>query len=73
MAINSIRETFREEEFIRVHPIITRGGDAVSVIPSEVHIETFVRGKTIEGILKSSKKVDRALIGGAVALGARVE
>ena len=73
MAINSIRETFTEDEFVRVHPIITKGGDIVNVIPSEVCIETFVRGKTIENILNANRKVDRALVGGAVALGAKVE
>src|SRR6185295_20143813 len=40
MAINSIRETFRDEDTIRVHPIITHGGSQVNVIPGEVRIET---------------------------------
>jgi metal-dependent amidase/aminoacylase/carboxypeptidase family protein len=71
-AVNSIRETFRESDYIRVHPIITKGGDIVNVIPSEVRIETFVRGKTMKGILAANKKVDRALAGGAIAMGARV-
>jgi amidohydrolase len=73
MAINSIRETFRESEYIRVHPIITKGGDIVNVIPADVRMETFVRGKTLEDILQASVKVDRALIGGAYAMGAKVE
>ncbi len=72
-AINSIRETFREEDFIRVHPIMTKGGGVVNVIPDDVRIEMFVRSRTIEGILSTSKKVDRALVGGAVAMGAAVE
>jgi len=73
MAINSIRETFREDEYIRVHPIITKGGDIVNVIPSEVTIETFVRGKTMNDIMKANKKVNRALLSGAIALGAQIE
>lgn len=73
MAVNSIRETFREDEYIRVHPIITKGGDIVNVIPCDVRAETFVRGKTIDGILKANRKVNRALLGGAIALGAKVE
>jgi metal-dependent amidase/aminoacylase/carboxypeptidase family protein len=32
-AIEHQRETFRDEDGIRVHPIITRGGEAVSAIP----------------------------------------
>lgn len=73
MAINCLRETFQEQEFIRVHPIITKGGDAVNVIPGEVLLETFVRGRTKDDIIKANEKVNRALIGGAIALGAQVE
>jgi amidohydrolase len=73
MAINAIRETFRDEDTIRVHPIITHGGSQVNVIPSEVRIETYVRGRTVEAIRDANLKVDRALRAGALALGARVE
>jgi amidohydrolase len=72
-SINAQRETFRDEDAIRVHPIITRGGDLVNVIPSDVRMETYVRGKTTEAIESASLKVDRALRAGAVALGASVE
>jgi amidohydrolase len=72
-AINAIRETFRESDYIRVHPIITKGGDIVNVIPDDVRMETFVRGISMEGILKANKKVNNALVGGAVAIGAKVE
>src|SRR5438034_7307893 len=44
-AINAIRETFKDEDSIRVHPIITHGGSQVNVIPADVRIETYVRGK----------------------------
>ncbi len=72
-SINAQRETFRDEDAIRVHPILTRGGDLVNVIPNDVRLETYVRGKTTEGIESASTKVDRALRAGAVALGASVE
>jgi amidohydrolase len=72
-AINAIRETFRDDDSIRVHPIITHGGSQVNVIPAEVRMETYVRGKTVEAILDANKKVDRALRAGALALGAQVE
>jgi len=72
-AINALRETFRDEAHIRVHPIITKGGDIVNVIPSEVTLETFVRGKTLEDIEEANQKVDRALAGAAIAMGAQVE
>jgi metal-dependent amidase/aminoacylase/carboxypeptidase family protein len=72
-AVNAIRETFRDEDTIRVHPIITHGGSQVNVIPGEVRLETYVRGRTVDAILDAQKKVDRAFKAGALALGARVE
>lgn len=67
------RETFREDEYIRIHPIITRGGDSVSSVPAVVTMETFVRGRTIEAIQAADAKVDRALRAGALAIGATVQ
>ena len=71
--IHAQRETFRDADTVRVHPIITRGGDLVNVIPSDVRMETYVRGKTNDAILDADGKVDRALRAGALALGAKVE
>jgi amidohydrolase len=73
MGINAIRETFRDEDTIRVHPIITHGGSQVNVIPGEVRLETYVRGRTVEAIMAANARVDRALRAGALALGAQVE
>ncbi|MGE5673304.1 MAG: amidohydrolase [Mycobacterium leprae] len=72
-AIHAQRETFRDEDHIRVHPIITRGGDLVNVIPADVRMETYVRGKSIEAIIDANQKVNRALQAGAMAMGAEVE
>ncbi len=72
-AINAVRETFRDEDTIRVHPIITHGGSQVNVIPGETRLETYVRGRTVDAILDANRKVDRALRAGALALGATVE
>ena len=72
-AIHAQRETFRDEDTIRVHPIITQGGIAVSSVPADVRMETFVRGRTIEAFLSASEKVDRALRAGAMAVGASVK
>lgn len=71
-AINSLRETFKEEDLIRVHPIITEGGVAANAIPDTVKIEGYVRGKTYTAISEANKKVNRALIGGALSLGANI-
>ena len=44
---------------------VTKGGDAVSAVPAEVVMETFVRGRTLEGIVDANRKVDRAVRGAA--------
>ncbi len=72
-AINSLRETFKEEDLIRVHPIITNGGAAVNAIPSDVTLESYVRGKTLAAIEYENKKVNRAIIGAAISMGAKIE
>ena len=72
-AINAIRETFREPDIIRVHPIITKGGGAVNAIPDEVIIESYVRSSNYEAMLDANKRVNRALIGAALSLGANID
>ena len=71
-AINSLRETFRDDDHVRVHPIITKGGSAVNIIPAETGISTFVRGASMENIAETNRKVNRALAAGALAIGAGV-
>lgn len=70
MALN--RETFKDEDCIRVHPILTKGGNIVNVIPDEAVIETLVRGKTLEAFTDASNKTDRAFKAGALAIGAGI-
>ncbi|MBQ4516602.1 MAG: amidohydrolase, partial [Clostridia bacterium] len=72
-AINSIRETFQEADIIRVHPIITHGGDMVNAIPGNVTLESYVRGSSFDAIVKANKKVNQALCGAALSLGANIE
>ena len=72
MAIHANRETFQDDDTVRVHPIITKGGEAVSAVPADVRMETFVRAKTIKAALEADRKVDRALKAGALAVGAKV-
>ncbi len=73
LAVNSQRETFREKDRIRIHPIMTKGGDLVNIVPADVRMETYVRGTNLEGILDASEKVNRCLQGCAYAIGATVD
>ena len=72
-AINAVRETFKDTDMIRVHPIITCGGGAVNAVPDRVTAESYVRGKSFDAIKESNKKVNRALVGAALSLGANVD
>ncbi len=71
-AIDSQRDTFRDEDTVRVHGIITNGGSAVNIVPDVVEMEIQVRAKTISAIRKASFQVERAVRAGALALGAKV-
>jgi len=72
-AIHALRETFQDEDMIRVHPIITKGGDIVNTVPADVRISCFVRGLTFEAVTKVNKQVNRAIKCCAEAIGATVE
>lgn len=71
-AANALRETFIDEEHVRFHPIITKGGDVVNAIPHECTIESFLRGKTLDSIKRNNEKINRALAGAALSMGAQV-
>lgn len=73
MGIHANRETFKDADAIRVHPIITKGGDLVNIVPADVRMETYVRGRSLDAIIDANKKVNRALKAGAMAVGADVE
>lgn len=73
MGIHALRETFTEDDIVRVHPIITKGGDLVNVVPADVRIETYVRAKTMAAINGTHLKVDRALRAGGDAVGAQTK
>ena len=69
-ALGLNRETFRDEDNVRVHPILTKGGNLVNVVPDEAVIETLVRGRTLEAFSDAALKTDRSFKAGAMALGA---
>ncbi|AVQ26601.1 amidohydrolase [Fusobacterium ulcerans] len=71
--VNAQRETFKEADRVRFHPIITKGGDIVNVVPADVRMESYVRARTIDSMIDANKKVNRALIAGAMAVGAEIE
>ena len=76
LAMNNIhaqRETLKDEDWIRIHPIITKGGDLTNVVPGDVKMESYIRGNSVEAIAAANKKFDRAIKAGAMAIGGEVE
>ena len=73
LGVHSNRETFCEEDKIRIHPIITKGGDVVNSVPDEVCIDTYVRGASFDAIKKGNSAVERAVTGAAQMVGAQVK
>ena len=72
-AANAIRETFRDSDLIRFHPIITDGGSVVNAIPERAKIESYVRGRSYEAILSANDRINKALIGAALSLDTNID
>ncbi|MCI1959430.1 MAG: amidohydrolase [Clostridia bacterium] len=73
LAVHAQRETFRDEDHIRVHSIMTKGGDVVNIVPADVTLEAYVRGANTPAILDASSKVNRAYKAGGDAVGAKTD
>ena len=71
-AINSNREIYRDQDTVRIHGIMTKGGEAVSAVPADVRLEWRVRSGTPEAVVRNSDIVDRCFRAGALAVGASV-
>ena len=70
MGVNAIRDRFREDEYVRFHPILTNAGDLVNVVPDHVTMESYVRAASIDGMKRYNDDINRALRAGADAIGA---
>lgn len=73
MGVNAIRETFRDDDYVRFHPIINAGGDLVNVIPDRVKMESYVRAAKLDALIRYNKAINRALKAGGDAIGANCE
>lgn len=69
-AVNALRETFRDDDHVRVHFIITKGGDSVNSVPDDVRLEGYVRARTAECIDEIFAKVQKAFEAGGASIGA---
>ncbi len=73
LAANTLRETFKDTDHIRFHPIVTQGGAAVNAIPDRVVVESYVRGASMDAIIRENTKINRAFASMAAAMGCGVQ
>ena len=67
-AMNMLRETFKDEDSVRIHGFISNGGQTVNSIPEKVTYECYVRAMNSNALNDAAKKVDNAAIYSAKAL-----
>lgn len=70
--IDSQRDTFDDKDSVRIHGIISDGGNAVNVVPARAELELQVRAKTPEAVKNACAVVDRCIKGAAMAFGGKV-
>ena len=68
-----MRETFREEDHVRLHNVIRKAGDVVNSVPDEAVVETKIRASSLERIQEVQEMIDRAYDGAAYAFGGKIE
>lgn len=73
MGVHAIRETFKESDYFRFHPIINQGGSLVNCVPDYVQVESYVRASNVRAIVDGNTRVNRALKAGGDAIGATCE
>lgn len=72
-AVNALRETFIDSDHVRFHPIVTRAGGAVNIIPAEAKLESYLRASSMPAMMQANRNVNLALAASAAAIGANVE
>ena len=68
-----MRETFREEDHVRLHNVIRKAGDVINSVPDEAIVETKVRAASLDKICEITDLVNRAYAGSAYAFGGKIE
>ena len=66
-AIAFMREAYSNSDKIRIHGIISHGGDAVNVIPDKVTLEYMLRAPSVKDIVALNARFDRIVMHAAHA------
>lgn len=68
-----LRETFLEEDRIRLHLITTQGGESVNSVPAHTILEGYVRSINPDSLIQLNEKLNVTAHHCALAMSARVE
>ncbi|WP_343552590.1 M20 family metallopeptidase [Pantoea sp.] len=71
VGINALRQFFTDD--VRVHGIITHGGDATNIVPAYAEAKFLMRAATVGGLQTVRQKVFAAAHAAAAMSGARIE
>ena len=66
-AVALLRESYSSDPYIRIHGIVTDGGDSVNIIPDRVTMDYMLRAPDLEKMLKLNERFDRAVLYAAKA------
>lgn len=66
-SINALRQQLTGD--VRIHGIITRGGDAPNIIPDDTEGRFYIRASTVKRMMEVYHKVERIVQGAALATG----
>ncbi len=61
-AIAMLREIYSNDQFVRIHGIITNGGSAVNIIPDTVTLEYMLRAPDLESIVALNDRFDKVVM-----------
>lgn len=70
-AINSLRQFFTDD--VRIHGIITKGGEATNIVPAYCEAQFGIRAATRKGLEEVKEKVYTAVKHSAAAVGVKCE
>ena len=68
-----LRETYKDEDMVRFHGILTHGGDTVNTIPDKVVYEAYIRACNSQALLDINNKLTNCAIYCSKALGAKCD
>lgn len=68
--INKLKNKYPKSDMVRIHGIITEGGQSVNSIPERVVYECYVRSINPKTLLKLSKELDDIAISSAININA---